>query len=229
MSLPATSFVGRDDTHRLIPSRYSGGTGTVLERLVGNDDELRALFELDGATNDRLLGEAGKLPGISVHELVFGVPYAHIVNAAFTHPRPLGSRFSGPDRGVWYASFSLRTAQAEVAFHKGEELREIDWDHAEMTAYTEYLSDFRTSFHDLRHDDEYKPCLDPGSYTESQALGRELLNAGSAGVVYPSVRHRGGTCVACFRPVLVMNVRQGQEFSLAFEPRGASPSWSQIS
>ena len=33
--------------------------------------------------------------------------------------------------------------------------------------------------------------------------------AGSLGVVYPSVRHAGGTCVACFRPALVANVRCG--------------------
>jgi hypothetical protein len=27
--------------------------------------------------------------------------------------------------------------------------------------------------------------------------------------VYPSIRHKGGTCLACFRPDLVQNLRQG--------------------
>ena len=60
----------------------------MLSRLTDDEATLQDLIELDGATNDRLLGEEGLLPGIGVHELVFGVGYAHIVNAAFTHPLP---------------------------------------------------------------------------------------------------------------------------------------------
>ncbi|MEZ5866175.1 MAG: RES family NAD+ phosphorylase [Geminicoccaceae bacterium] len=36
--------------------------------------------------------------------------------------------------------------------------------------------------------------LAPDDYTPGQALGRHLREAGSNGVVYPSVRHAGGTC-----------------------------------
>jgi hypothetical protein len=39
-------------------------------------------------------------------------------------------------------------------------------------------------------------------------MAARLLKSGSAGVAYPSVRRPGGTCLACFRPQLVMNVRQ---------------------
>jgi hypothetical protein len=46
---------------------------------------------------------------------VFGVPNYRIVNAAFVHAHPLGSRFNGPDRGAWYAGFEVETSQAEVA------------------------------------------------------------------------------------------------------------------
>jgi RES domain-containing protein len=62
----------------------------------------------------------------------------------------------------------------------------------------------------------------PGSYAASQHLAHELLQQGSAGVIYPSVRHAGGTCIACFRPALVGNVRKGAKvtftFFNAFEP-----------
>ena len=71
------------DTHRLISSKCSE-RGTVLERLTEDEADLNNLAELDGATNNRLLGEEGVLPGIGVHELLYGVQYAHIVNAAFT-------------------------------------------------------------------------------------------------------------------------------------------------
>src|SRR5579872_7465915 len=128
--VPALSRILQDDTHRLIPSAYD--EDTVLSRLTSDAGELSALFELEGATNERLQGEAGLLPGITVRELVFGVSYSHIVNAAFTHARPFGSRFNGPERGAWYAGFSLETAGIEVAFHKSEELREIDWREKEI-------------------------------------------------------------------------------------------------
>ena len=106
--LPRLSDISRDDTHRLIPSRYTEKDETVLARLTADAGDLSALFELEGATNDRLLGEAGLLPGITVRELVFGLSYSHIVNAAFTHARPLGSRFNGPERGAWYSALPMR-------------------------------------------------------------------------------------------------------------------------
>jgi RES domain-containing protein len=219
--IPKTSYVRQDDTHRLIPSRY--GDESVLCRLAENDEQLQDLFELDGATNDRLLGEANLLPGISVHELLFGVAYAHIVNAAFTHAHPLGSRFNGPERGAWYSAFDLQTAQAEVAFHKAQELLEINWTEPETFTFDDYLADFRAEAHDIRHDAAFADCLSPTSYTKSQALARELLRSGSAGIVYPSVRHSGGTCMACFRPALVTNVHKGGSSTVFFERAGSPP------
>jgi hypothetical protein len=213
--LTKTTHLEQDDTHRLIPTRFLEGE-SVLSRLGLPPAQMAHLYQLDDATNDRLAGEANLLPGISVHELVFGVPHFHIINAAFTHAQPSGSRFSGPDRGVWYAGFSLKTAQAEVAFHFAAGLREIKWEEEETVTYRDYLADFRGDFHDLRHDAAGKKYLHPDSYKQSQRLGRQLLNDGSAGIVYPSVRHAGGTCAACFRPALVSNVRDRALLTFTF-------------
>src|SRR5882724_10911143 len=133
-----------------------------------------------------LLGEAGLLPGITVRELVFGLAYFHIVNAAFTHAKPTGSRFNGPERGAWYAAFSQETAGVEVAFHKSEELREINWQEKETFLYVDFLADFRGEFHDIRRDSRFGDCLAPDRYTASQKLAGELLDKGSAGIVFPS-------------------------------------------
>jgi len=217
LKLPRTTGLRQDDTHRLIPTKHIGEGESVLGRLTADDADLDHLLELEGATNDRLLGEAGLLPGISVHELVFGISYAHIVNAAFTHAHPSGSRFNLSDRGAWYAAFALATAQAEVAFHKAQELQEINWQPEEVTTYADYLGDFRADFHDIRGDKSFAICLDPASYASSQILARELLKEGSAGIVYPSVRHNGGTCLAGFRPALVINVRKGATVTLTFK------------
>ena len=221
--LPRVSDVLRDDTHRLIPARYTGRDESVLGRLTDDPDELNSLFELEGATHDRLLGEAGLLPGITVRELVFGLSYAHIVNAAFTHASPFGSRFNGPERGAWYAAFTRKTSKLEVAYHKSRELQEVHWQEKETFSYVDFLADFRGTFHDIRGDARFGDCLDASSYKASQCLAGELLEGGSSGVVYPSVRHDGGTCIACFRPALVNNVRKRSSISITFENALAVP------
>jgi RES domain-containing protein len=216
---PRSVFLQQDDTHRLIPARYIEGGASVLARIAGTPRQVEELFELEGATNDRLLGESNLLPGISVHELVFATPNYHLVNASFTHARPGGGRFNGPGRGAWYAAFAIEAAEAEVAYHRGRELAEIGWEEEEISVYREVLADFRSDFHDLRGDARYRDCLDPDSYRASQSLVHELLAQGSAGIVYPSVRHRGhGSCVACFRPALVTNVRRRRALEFTFRP-----------
>ena len=182
----------------------------------GDDAHLAAIFELDGATNDRLLAERGLLPGIGPDELVFAVPLASVINAAFCHAHPLGSRFAGPDRGAWYAGFEIETAHAEVAFHKSVELAEIGI--ARRVDHLRRLPGrLPGAFHDLRETTGWTSCLSPTSYVASQTLAARLLEAGALGVVYPSVRHAGGTCLACFRPALVGRVRRTGTWRFTWE------------
>ncbi len=218
MTLPPVRLVRQNDTHRLIPSKYSTNGDSVLTRIAQDDVHLRDIFDLDNATNDRLLAENDLLPGIGIHELVFGVPYSRIVNAAYCHAHPLGSRFNAPDRGAWYAGFAIETAQAEVAFHKSVELAEVGWFDEEVT-YDDYLADFSAAFHDLRDETKFADCLTPDSYRASQDLTQQLLAAESLGVIYSSVRHRGGTCIACFRPAFVVNVRKDKTYRFVWSGR----------
>ncbi len=212
MTPPPVTLVRQYDTHRLIPSRYLPGGDSVLAAIAADDAHLSAIFELDAATNDRLHAEHQRLPGIGPEELVCAVPHAVVVNASFCHANPLGGRFSGPDRGAWYAGFDLETSQREVAFHKAVQLAEIDRFEDSVT-YDDYLADVSATFYDLRRArGALRDCLDPDSYVASQHLAEDLLAAGGLGVVYPSVRHEGGTCVAVFRPALVMNVRKARTY-----------------
>jgi hypothetical protein len=216
MTSPPVSLVRQLDTHRFVPSRHLPSGDSVLVAIADDDEHLAAIFELDHATNDRLLAGHGLLPGIGPEELVFAVPYAAVINAAYCHAHPLGGRFNGPDRGAWYAGFELATAQAEVAFHKSVQLAEIGRFDDSVT-YDDYLADFSASFHDLRKGRGFRSCLDPESYIASQELAETLLGAGSLGIVYPSVRRTGGLCVACFRPALVANVRRGKTYRFTWD------------
>ena len=282
MLLPPLSPLRRFDTHRLLPAKYSSNFDSVLTRLTEPDappDDLQHIFSLDNATNGRLLAENGRSLEITARELVYKVPQSHIINAAFTHPNPLGARFSNPERGAWYASFEIATSKAEVLFHKMIEYQEIDWQEREEVQYDDYLADFTGTFHDLRraalenwlfpdegtlkiqaslasqfdNPDEainltqestiesdpdraegpasasassaetellpFAECLRSDSYVASQDLAEQLLHEGSLGVIYPSVRRRGGTCIACFRPSVVANVRKSFRYKLTWSPQ----------
>lgn len=214
--IPLTNL-RRFDTHRLLPAKYSPHDDSVLTRLCDDDDSaLREIFELDNYTNARLQAEENRSPGISQRELVFNVPNYRIINAAFTYANPLGARFSTPERGAWYAAFELATAKAEVLFHKSVEYAEVDWQQREEVGYDDYLADFTAPFHDLRGMEE--EALSPVSYKRSQQLAVELLEAGSLGIIYPSVRREGGTCLACFQPSIVANVRKIARYTLQWAP-----------
>jgi RES domain-containing protein len=218
VGLPPTSLIHRRDTHRLIPSVYS--RRDPLEELADTAAHLQDLGTLSNATDERLLAEAGLLPAISPYELASGVPHAQVINAAFTYAHPLGSRFNSADRGAWYAAFQLSTAQAEVAFHKTVHLAEVGR-YEDEVEIDDYLADFSGEFHDLRRAKRFAACLDPASYVSSQTLAEKLLESGSPGVIYPSVRHRRGTCLACFDPKRVANVRRGARFRFSWRGKPA--------
>lgn len=213
---PGRGDVSLADTHRLIPSKYSP-TGTVLSALCEEDEDelLRDLAAIDAATNTRLRADEGLLPGISVHELVYGVSYSNVVNAAFTHAAPYGGRFNTSERGAWYAGVERETSMAEVAFHKLRQLEEVSWSEEEVSTYDDYLADFRAEFESLFSEnprafaDFLRPGPIPDCYSKPQRLASELMEQGSNGIIYPSVRRSGGTCVVCFRPALVYHVRRG--------------------
>ena len=207
-AIPKTTLLRQFDTHRLIPSRFAAEEDSVLAELSENRAQLAELFDLDNATNERLRGERGLLPGIGMDELVFGVPNFRLINAAYTYARPEGSRFNSAERGAWYCSFEIETALAEVAFHKTVEYQEIGR-FEDSVGFETLLADFTNVFHDLRGDEKFKPCFDSESYIASQNLAELLLEAGSIGVIYPSARRGAGTNLACFRPAVVANVRRG--------------------
>lgn len=215
MATPPLRALRRFDTIRLIPSRYANIEDSVLTPLAENTEHLRDLFDLDNATNSRLVGEQDGLPGIGIDELVFGVPNFRLINAAFTYARPEGSRFNDGERGAWYCSFTIKAALQEVIFHKTIEYAEIDR-YDDSVSYQALLADFNSSFHDLREQHRFARCLSGSSYIASQALAQTLLEEGSMGIIYPSVRHAGGTNLVCFRPALVGNVRRGLSWRLTW-------------
>ena len=213
---PVTSLVRWTGAPRMIPSRYP--VAGLLDR-VASPADLDALFELEGWTNDRISNELGLLHTVPESEWVTGQPMATVVMAAFCHPRPGGGRFSTDERGAWYAGRTIATALAESVYHRTAELREVGGFETSVQMRV-YLADFRARFHDVRPAHAaWAPLYDPDDYSASQVLTKRLLDTGSNGVVYRSVRDPGGECLACFRPALVRNVRAGGHYEFRWEGR----------
>jgi RES domain len=221
---PPTREFDCNETHRLISSLYSEG-GTVLEEVADNDSMLVDIVLLDGATNDRVLGEQHGLSGISTYELVYGIPNARIVNAAFTHTSDTGSRFSDHTRGAWYAAEEQETSVAEVTYHKARRLADIvapelpgNRPDKDISTCDDWLADFRAEFHVLEPPGTFSAYLQPEPvpqcYAASQRIARQLLDQRSNGIVYPSVRRIGAQCLVCFRPALVYHPRRAERLEI---------------
>lgn len=183
-----------------------------LGPLVDTDDEMDQLVSLEYATHGRLDAIARGLPDLDPKELMFGVPNYTFINAAFCYTRPGGNRFNGEGRGAWYASFQVGTSIAEVSYHLTRALADTGL-YENTTDYAELYADFIGSFQDLRAVNPRPDCLQddigPG-YSAGQALAAALIDAREvSGIVYPSVRDKGGVCLAALYPAVVQNVRQG--------------------
>ena len=197
------------NTVRLVPSRYPA-VG-ILDQVASADD-LEAIIELETWTNDRISNEIGTLYRLPKEEWVLGVPMASVIMAAFCHPRAEGARFSGADRGAWYAGRTAATSHAEVIYHRTQELEEVGVfeTYVQVRAYTAH---FQAAFTDIREGrPEFAKLYDPNDYAASQSFAKKLLELGSNGIVYRSVRDQRGECVVCFRPKQVRDVKIGPHF-----------------
>lgn len=193
-------------SYRLIPSQFPP---VGLFDTVATPADLEAVMELAGWTNDRLVRErVARLPQV---EWVFGRPNSSVVMAAFLHAAPDGGRFNGPDLGAWYASASVATAIAEVGHHLRREALARDLGGATRT-FRSYSASLAGDYADIRGS---SPDLHAsGSYAAGQAFGEGLRAAGEDGVLYDSVRHRGGTNVCAYRPSKVLDVLQAEHFEI---------------
>jgi hypothetical protein len=181
----------------------------VLERLV-SADEAAALAEIEGATSQRLVAEQRGAEGIGRDEFVHGVPYANFVNAAFAYWKPREPNRFNATRGAWYAALDVETCMREVAYHMAEFLARSGVLKG-VVEYAEMFASMAGEFVDLRGSSGH-PCLDPDP-AKGYPIGNTLADAARAqglnGIIYPSVRHAGGTCIVALRPHAVQSVAPG--------------------
>lgn len=190
--------------YRIIPSRFPP---VSLFEDVADPADLDAVYAIEAMTNDRLRQEAGDLDLVPPEDRVSG-PGSTPIMAAFTHLNPAGDRFTDGSYGVFYASKAIDTAVAETRHSRARFLAATD-EPAQEIDMRVYAVDLDALLHDIRPLRDSEPALyDPEGYAASQALATRLHATGADGIVYASVRHDGGECVAVFRPRLLTNCRQ---------------------
>lgn len=177
------------------------------------------LAEIEGATSARLAAEQHGADAIAKAEFVALMPHAAFINAAFAYFRPRElNRFNGPGRGAWYAALVVETCVAEVAYHMTRELERVD-DFNATVDYAEMFASFAGEFMDLRGVTPAPVALDPDpdiGYPPGNALAETVRAKGFNGIVYPSVRHEGGTCLVALFPHAVQSVAQGRVLRLTW-------------
>lgn len=186
--------------------------------LADSADELGLVGEIEGATSGRLIAEERGLGALTANELVHGVPHAHFINASFAYAKPREPmRFSPPDRGAWYAALAVETCIAEVGHHMTKALAAAG-DFNAVVEYGEMLASMSGVFVDLRPVPNH-PSLDPDpavGYKAGNAIAAMARAKGHNGIIYPSVRHPAGTCIAALWPNVVQSVVQGALYRLTW-------------
>ena len=187
--------------YRIIATQYP--PIDLFERLDIPQSKKLALWALQARINPRLLQETGDLALVRPQDAVSG-PNASIVMAAFTH---IGfpSRFTDGSLGIYYASHQLETAIRETVFHRERDAQERRL-HAQEFDMRAYVGKVQQAFYDVRvagYENLHAPEIN--NYPLSQAFTRELLHhdPDAWGIVFRSVRHSGGECIAALRPPAV--------------------------
>jgi len=196
LELPTVKDLCDTSQFRIIPSTYP--PINFFESLV-EPAEMEALWEIESLTNDRLRQEAGDIFLVSRENRISG-PGSSVVMAAFTHlSKP--TRFSDGTYGVYYAGLSQETAIRETIYHRENFLRATAETSCDLTMRL-YEGKIVKPFHDIR-EKQFLVFHDPNSYVKSQVFGKKLRDMQSSGLIYNSVRHSGGSCIAAFKPLAV--------------------------
>ncbi|WP_421131741.1 RES family NAD+ phosphorylase [Alteromonas sp. A079] len=191
--------------HRLVPSHFPP---IDLFENVASPDELDIVFAIESLTNDRLRDEVGNLALVPAEERISG-PGSTSVMAAFTHIS-IPTRFAdGVEYGVYYGARDLHTAFAETIYHREKFLSATNEPDTELTMRC-YINKVALALHDIRGD--AFAHLHTDDYTPSQQFAKNMRATGSNGLLYKSVRDKGGECVAAFRPKAVTIPIQGGHF-----------------
>lgn len=188
---------------RIIPTRRP--TINLYER-VATPDKFDILNNLESLTNPRIREDKKETHLINDSDKSC-INQFSLVMAPFTDfSKDKPSRFCDGKFGVFYAAKELKCAIAETKYHTLKFLQ--------ATNETSYCSQHRVlsgnfegiflNIKGLILPDIYSA----DDYSAGQSLGNEVKINNDDGIVYDSVRYRGGTCFVLFKPKLIKSINE---------------------
>jgi hypothetical protein len=144
---------------------------------------------------------------------------------------PQPTRFSDGTIRVFYSALEADTAEVEVrdwylrhAFGSTRERRTV--------YYMSFSCDYAGHTKDLRPYVATLPCLiqdEKSAYPDCHRIAAEAVKDGLGGLLTPSARKPGGTCLPVFRRKALSNPRRREWVAFAFDPETGQVSPSRIS
>jgi RES domain-containing protein len=167
------------------------------------------LAAAEARTNPRIAETIGQIDLVPPARRVSG-PGASYVMAPFVHCSPdRPGRFHDGHFGAFYAANDFETAVAETVHHVARFLAATSEKPGWLAEMRELIGTVDRPLIDIR-DGDHTAILAPDDYGPSQAFARAQRTSGADGVVYPSVRQKGGECLAAFWPDVVAVPTQGR-------------------
>jgi hypothetical protein len=191
-SLIPTEEIDWSPSWRIIPTKYP--PIGFFEDLDLDPSDCEAVMEIE---NIHLIAEEDRITG----------PGMGRVMPCFTILDSVSNRFNNHEFGAYYAAKDFETAVWETVYHREQfftasDMKPQDVDNVILNA------DIMALMHDIRglvvtHSGLY----DPVDYNQAQAFARDVREQNSMGIIYQSVRHAEGECVAALRPRPIQRCR----------------------
>lgn len=207
--MPPLSRVTWPRYHRLINSAYPP---IDLFEDIADPRDWELLAEAEGKSNPRLTASIGQLDLVPVEHRVSG-PGSSYVMASFVHASPdRPGRFHDGSFGVLYIADAFETALFETIYHTELFCRDTNEEPGWVADMQEVVGQVDRELNDIR-DPQFANLLHETDYSASQAMARSIILNGGEGIIYPSVRHTKGQCIAVFYPNCVGIPIQGKHIS----------------
>jgi len=194
--------------YRLINSAYP--PIDLFEDIADPEDWI-LLGSAEAKTNGRLAATMGRLDLVPEDRRVGGKGSSYVM-APFTHISPERSgRFHDGTFGAFYGANSFETALAETIHHTAIYCAATKEEPGWIADKRELIGAINAKMLDIR--EGYDQLLTISDYTASQDFARRAKADGADGILYPSVRNKGGLCFAAFFPDVVERPVQARHFS----------------
>ena len=228
MAKPSDLFFDRARVETIPTKRVRWGTSYRLHSTkyppvpywegIADAEDAKVLDDLEKLTDPTARQAVGRISLVPASRRIFG-PGASFVMGPFVHAsKDYPSRFTDGSFGIYYAGRQFETALREVAYHRALFHAATSDPPGARTSFATIAAKIDKKLHDLRTG-AWSALLDPdpSKYGLPQTYGSFLKEAGSNGIVYPSVRHDKGECIAAFWPNIMANPKEIGRITLKWD------------